>query len=93
MQEARDWGDLSSDLEPSDRVRAAFDLTGTLKELEEAGFMVFGGREIRWIEGGVGAPSNWPVAIIRVIRETNPEIIKLDLRASDEGTDEPRREV
>jgi len=73
----RDWGDISPDLDPNDHVRTGFDLTQTLKELEEAGFHVFGAREVQMIEGGKDAPSEWPVAFIRVIRKTNPEIISL----------------
>lgn len=80
LQEAQDWGDLSSDLEAGDRVKAAYRMSTLLRELEEAGFWVFGGRETRRLEGGVGPPSAFPVAILRVARSTSPEIIKVDLR-------------
>ncbi|MDD3718995.1 MAG: HNH endonuclease signature motif containing protein [Actinomycetota bacterium] len=76
LQIAQDWGDLSP-MESYDRVRIAFDLTETLKELEDAGFLVFGGREIRVIEGGTEVPSAWPIAVIRILRKTNKEIIKV----------------
>lgn len=75
LQEVSDWLDLADELEAGDRVRAAFGLNRSLEEVEQAGFMVFGGREVQRIEGGVGAPSDWPLAIIRVVRASNPEII------------------
>lgn len=80
LQEAQDWGDLSSELEAGDRVKAAYRLSTLIRELEEAGFWVFGGREVQRLEGGVSAPSSFPVAILRVARATNPEIIPVDLR-------------
>jgi len=43
LQEAQDWGDLSSDLEAGDRVKAAYRMSTLLSELEGAGFWVFGG--------------------------------------------------
>lgn len=83
FQDLRDWMDIGSDLEPSDRVRSAYDLTKMLEELEEAGFFVFAGREVQLLEGGIAdEPSNWPVAIFRVIRKDSNEIIHLNLDSS-----------
>ncbi len=79
LQVICDWVDIASDLGPGDSVRIAFDLSQTLKELEAAGFYVFGAREVQRIEGGVAGPSAWPVAILRVIRQTNEELICLSL--------------
>jgi hypothetical protein len=73
----QDWGDLGPDLDPSDHVRMGFILTRTLQQLEEAGFYVFGAREVQIIEGGKEDPSEWPVAIIQVIRKNNSEIISM----------------
>ncbi|MCE5210163.1 MAG: HNH endonuclease [Deltaproteobacteria bacterium] len=70
-----DWIDIGSDLGPGDRVSMAFDLSQSIKELEGAGFYVFGAREVQRIEGGVASPSAWPVVILRVIRQSNEEII------------------
>lgn len=78
----RDWGDLGDDLEPSDRVSTAYNLTQTLQELEEAGFFVFGGREVQLMEGGIQTePSNWPISIFKVLRKDNDEIIHVNLDA------------
>jgi hypothetical protein len=77
LQEAQDWGELSWDLEAGQRVEAAFRMSKMIKELEAAGFWVFGGRENQRLEGGIEPPSAFPVALIRVVRPTNPTIIKL----------------
>jgi hypothetical protein len=90
LQEAQDYGDLSGDLEAGDRVKATFEMTARLEELEQAGFWVFGGREVRRLEGGVGAPSPFPVAILQVLRASSPEIIKVDFtRTAEHGSQQP----
>jgi len=76
LQMVQDWGELSSDLLPSDRVQAAFSLTESLQELEDFGFFAFGGREVQLLEGGIQPePSNWPIAIMKVLRKDNQEIM------------------
>lgn len=86
LQIVQDWGELSGDLETSDRVQTAFSLTESLRELEESGFFVFGGREVRILEGGIQPePSNWPIAILRVLRKENEEIIKMNFEDIDKG--------
>lgn len=91
LQEAQDYGDLSGDLEAGDRVKAAFELSARLAELEQGGFWVFGAREVRRLEGGVGSPSAFPVAILQILRADNPEIIKLDLtKAAEQGRKVPQ---
>ena len=77
FQSIQDWCDLGIDADPSTRVRFEFDLTQAVKDLEEAGFFVFGAREIRKLEGGVGNPAPFPVSIIEVMRQTNPDIISI----------------
>lgn len=82
LQELQDWADLSSDLEAGDRVRAVFRVNALLQELEQAGFWVFGTREVQRLEGGKGGPSAWPVSSIRIVRASDPNIIKLDVPAN-----------
>ena len=80
FQTVRDWADMGDDLEPADRVSAAYDLTNTLQELEVAGFFLFGGSEMQLLEGGVQSePSDWPVSILQIIRKDNNDIIHMDL--------------
>lgn len=78
MQEAQDWGELADGFEAGQKVEAAFRMSTLIKELEAAGFLVFGAREVQRLEGGTGAPSSWPVAHLRVVRSTNPEIKRTD---------------
>jgi hypothetical protein len=78
LQELQDWGDVSSDLDFGDRVRAGFRISELLKEVEAVGFWLFGAREIQRLEGGIAEPSPFPVAILRVLRSSNPEIQSLN---------------
>jgi hypothetical protein len=82
LQEARDCGDISGDLEPSERVRTAFAFTKTLEALELAGFWVFGATEDRRLEGGIGPPTTFTVAILYIARADNPLIVNLDANAA-----------
>lgn len=90
LQEAQDYGDLSSGLEAGDHVKADFEMGTRLDELEQAGFWVFGGREVRRLEGGVGLPSPFPVAILEVLRANSPAIMKVDIPTSaEQGPTQP----
>ena len=42
LQGIHDWSEIWSDLEPGDRVRAVFELTETIRDLEAHGLWVFG---------------------------------------------------
>ncbi len=80
FQTLQDLVDLGGDLESSERVSAAFDLTGSLEQLEEQGFFVFAGREVQLLEGGIETePSDWPIAIVHVLRTDNDAIIHMNL--------------
>lgn len=94
LEVVRDWGELGLDLiDPGERVSIGFDLTQTLKDIEEAGFFVFRGREVQILEGGKGGPSDWVVAYLRVCRKTNQEIINFSLddmkTKTSQQTDKP----
>jgi hypothetical protein len=84
---AQEWGDLSDELyEAGSRVQAAYNITGLLRELENAGFYVFGGREVLLLEGGDQAElSNWPVVILRVLHKDNQEIKRVNLDKTNQG--------
>ena len=76
FQELRDWMDIIDEMEPIDRVKGAYSLTQLIQEIEQNGFFVFGCREVQILEGGVSdEPSNWPVALVRILRNDNNEII------------------
>ena len=86
LQDAQDWGELGGE-SVSDRIRASRSLDEHVRDLERAGFWVFGCREKRVIEGGTGPKTDWSVAHIRVLRNTNPEITVLGdcLRPNETG--------
>jgi len=75
-QSVQDWGDIWNDLEAGDRVKASFDLSQLITELESSGFWLFG---VRTNEEYPGIKDKWPVANIFMMRSDNPKIIKLDL--------------
>ena len=86
LQEAQDWGELGLD-SVNDMMRAFRSLEDDIEELERAGFWVFGYREQFTIEGGTGLDNGWPVAHVRVLRNTNPEIIVADNTTNQDETD------
>lgn len=95
LQSARDCGEMWSELEPANQVSASFELTQALQELEQAGFFVFGGREVQVLEGGSqDEPSPWPVAILWVLRKDNESIIQVNPNETDQDTaqQEPERD-
>jgi hypothetical protein len=58
-------------------------MSAAIKELEKAGFLVFGAREVRRIEGGVGPPSAWPVLHLCVLRKDNPRTVHMPAAPAD----------
>lgn len=78
LQEISDWGEMWSELEPGERVRQTFEFTQKLKELDKAGFVVFGTREKRAFRVLGEIVPDWNVAIIRILRSTNPAIVHLN---------------
>jgi hypothetical protein len=76
LEVIRDWVDIGNDLGPSSRTETAFRLSQTIKELDKLGFFVFGAREVQEMTGGCSEyPTDWPVCIIRVVRQISSEII------------------
>lgn len=72
IQELLDTDDL---MEPCDRIMTAFNLTEEIKELDNAGFWVFVGKENRKLTGGIGLPEICPTLLIRIVRKESDEII------------------
>ena len=84
IQTVRDWGDMGADLEPIQRARIGVELTESIKEIEKAGFYVFGGKEVHRLEGGTEPPIPWSIGIIQVLRNTNGRIVSMK---ADQRTD------
>lgn len=76
VKEIMDFYDLID--EPYDRIMSGFNLTQSIKELDDAGFWVFAGKENQKLVGGIGNPTLFPVLIMRIVRKDSSEIIKMD---------------
>lgn len=81
FQELQDCGDLWQDMEAGHRVEATFAMTNAIKELEDAGFLVFAVSDPRRVRLG-DEIVDWPVAIVAVMRPTNKGITELGDLAS-----------
>jgi len=69
IQEAQDAGEMFDCMEAGDRVRAAFELTQRIRDLEAGGFLIFGVRVDDLIEVSNNPPAPWPVALVHVVRD------------------------
>lgn len=76
LQNLKDWVDCASDLEPIEKVRATKSLTDELNELKRCGFLVFAAREKQRLEGGVGAPTDFFILHVSVVRENDANIVR-----------------
>lgn len=80
FQFIQDYGELWEDIQPADRVKASYNTTKLIEELDHNGFWVFGAKELQRLEGGINDESMpWPIAILKVMRNDNKEIIKINL--------------
>ena len=74
----QDWGEIWNHLDSGQRVEARFNIASTIKEIEAAGFLVFGYRDKRNMKQMLtGKIFDLSVAIIFVVRATNPAITEL----------------
>lgn len=71
--------DMDLFLEPCDQVMTAYNLSESIKELDDAGFWVFVGRENRKVTGGIQGSEMLPVSIVRIVKKDSKEIIKYEL--------------
>lgn len=63
----------------SERIKLGLTFNGYLKQVEELGFLVFGERQKQPMPGSSGKnASEWDVAVIYVIRKTNPMVINME---------------
>lgn len=73
LQNAQDWADIASEVEASWRVKMTYELSQDVRNLESHGFCVFGTLQKRKFKA-LGEIEVWPVAVLRVVRNTNPNI-------------------
>ncbi|MBV7469319.1 HNH endonuclease signature motif containing protein [Aeromonas sp. sif0611] len=75
IQNISDWGDIASELEPIERIRAAKQLDEEIQELSSKGFFVFAATEKQRMEGGINPPSTFLVLHLSIKRCTDPEVV------------------
>jgi hypothetical protein len=74
LQGVQDWAELWDQIPIAERLRTEIDLTNELKELKDAGFIVYCARRRDTIQGGPSGPLPWYVAIIGVFRIDDPQL-------------------
>ena len=79
LQLLQEYVDIGEEIESGGRVEIGFELSEEIRTIENSGFMIFGTREKRRMKFGK-VVSDWDVAVIRILRSTNPQIIKIDLQ-------------
>jgi hypothetical protein len=77
LQSTTDYIDIWDDIGPGRRIEAEFSMSGEITRLREAGLIVYAAARNHVLEGGVGAPTPWPVAYID-IRRSDGEPMKAD---------------
>jgi 5-methylcytosine-specific restriction endonuclease McrA len=76
LQNIRDSGEIWSDMETSQQVEASFSLTQEIKDIEAAGFLIFGTleqRKSRWGDKVIDCA----LAVIKVVRPANKGITEM----------------
>jgi hypothetical protein len=79
IQTLIDYGDISSMLEPYDKVQIGFELQKVLDDLDQKGYYVFGEKTPNAILPQISKKDKWTVANVVVRKKENPEIITLDI--------------
>lgn len=78
MQNLQDWGDIGEEMEYGERMEASYNLSQDIQTLVGKGFVVFGKRETKKLKIR-GVEDYWEIAIIRILRDSNPAIMKIEL--------------
>ena len=76
-----EWLDCLMDLDefshPGESISYAYRMTEELEKLNSAGFWVFCATEHRVLVASDGKKTDFPIAIIRIVRTNNPEIMRI----------------
>jgi len=75
-QDTQDYLDIWREMEPMQRVQAAFDYNTRIEELKEAGFVLFGARKVVRLRMRDKEPFDWTFAVMHILRPENPRIAK-----------------
>ena len=75
----QDIMDIDSLIEVGQKVLQGYELNNIIKQLDAFGFWPFVAQETRKLTGGVKkAPENFIVLLLRVVRKSSKEIIRLE---------------
>lgn len=74
VQGFQDWAELWDEMPMTDRLNAELGLTEEIKELREAGFVVYCGHRRASLEGGIGGPTAWRETTLCIFRADDPTI-------------------
>jgi hypothetical protein len=80
LGELQDVGEIWEDIAAFERVHTTLSVQQGMDTLETKGFWVFGAQLVRQIKlsgaSDEATTTPWPIAAIRIVRNTNPEIIR-----------------
>jgi hypothetical protein len=86
LQSAQDWGEIWNDIESAGHVEARFHLGEQLRELRVRGFIVYGAETIRPLRIS-GKSETLRIAMLRVLRDSNPAVPPEHRTAGDSAQD------
>jgi len=90
LQTCQDYGDIGDDFGAQQRVQMTTELGRSLEELAREGFYVFGGTEVRELTGAEGGPEDFVIAILRVLRDTTADSLKVE--SEDDSKEGPQQQ-
>ncbi len=85
IETVNNYSDIYSSIESGRLIEVGYGLSQMLKEVEDAGFWVFGIRENQTPQYQGMENEKWPTGIIQIYRSNNPSIIRAD--SAFEGSD------
>lgn len=74
----QDYGDILDELGVGQRIEVEYLLKNMLEDIETKGFFVFGSRMKKRLKL-CNVDDMWDIAVVRVLRQDDPSIIKIDL--------------
>ena len=85
LQTLQDCGELGEDMEVGERVKTGFELTQDINNLDNHDFWVFGVVQKQMIKVA-DKLVDWSVAVIRIVRKTNLNIVGVNIKDHGERT-------
>lgn len=77
QQYVQDWLDIVGDLDAGERVRMEFDLSTRVRDIQQAGWMLFGKQALQRLRFG-GTKDTWPVALIVITRQGTKQVFQIE---------------